>query len=51
MIMVTDAGHWRSPRGRNRGRGLMIIGAAMDDVEINTGAGGTEIVMRRRMHG
>jgi anti-sigma regulatory factor (Ser/Thr protein kinase)/putative methionine-R-sulfoxide reductase with GAF domain len=51
MIMVKDQGHWRSPRGRNRGRGLTIIGAAMDDVEVNSATGGTEVVMRRRVHG
>lgn len=49
MISVSDVGQWRSPRGRNRGRGLTIIDAAMDEVEIRSNAAGTEIVMRRRL--
>jgi anti-sigma regulatory factor (Ser/Thr protein kinase) len=49
VIVVKDTGQWRSARGRNRGRGLIITRAAMDDVQINTGAGGSEIVMRKRM--
>jgi len=48
-ITVRDGGRWRAPRGENRGRGLSIIVAAMDDVEIDRSAEGTEVVMRRRM--
>ena len=50
-ITVRDTGQWRPPRGENRGRGLNIIRAAMDAVEINTTAAGTEIVMHRRLRG
>ena len=46
-IFVRDAGRWRAPRGRHRGRGLAIIDAVMEEVEINSGAAGSEIVMRR----
>ncbi|MGB0096673.1 MAG: SpoIIE family protein phosphatase [Solirubrobacteraceae bacterium] len=48
-IVVSDAGRWRTARGRDRGRGLAIIDAAMDEGEINRSAIGTEIVMRRRV--
>jgi anti-sigma regulatory factor (Ser/Thr protein kinase)/putative methionine-R-sulfoxide reductase with GAF domain len=48
-ISVRDRGRWRPPRGQNRGRGLSIIVAAMDDVEIDRTAEGTEVVMRRRI--
>ncbi len=48
-IVVKDAGSWRPPRGTDRGRGLTIIDAAMDEVHVNSGASGTEVVMRRRV--
>ena len=48
-MKVRDGGRWRAPRGQNRGRGLSIIVAAMDDVQIDRTAEGTEIVMRRRI--
>ena len=50
-FVVTDAGRWREPtcRGQDRGRGLTIIRAAMDDVEVNSSKTGTEIVMRRKV--
>jgi anti-sigma regulatory factor (Ser/Thr protein kinase)/putative methionine-R-sulfoxide reductase with GAF domain len=49
VIAIRDAGRWRQPRGEDRGRGLTIIEAAMDDIEVNPNADGTEIVMRRRL--
>jgi len=48
-FVVTDAGRWRAPRGQDRGRGLTIIRAAMDDVEVNSSEMGTEIVMHRKL--
>jgi anti-sigma regulatory factor (Ser/Thr protein kinase) len=48
-LIVRDTGSWRSPRGQHRGRGLKIIEAAMDGVELNRSATGTELVMRRRL--
>ena len=48
-FVVTDTGRWRPPQGEHRGRGLTIIGAAMDAVELNTNEHGTEVVMRRRL--
>jgi anti-sigma regulatory factor (Ser/Thr protein kinase) len=49
VITIRDAGSWRAPRGEDRGRGLTIIETAMDAVDVNTTANGTEIVMRRRI--
>jgi anti-sigma regulatory factor (Ser/Thr protein kinase) len=48
-VAVRDQGQWRASRGQNRGRGLSIMAAAMDDVQIDRGSGGTEVVMRRRL--
>lgn len=48
-FVVADQGTWRSPRGEHRGRGLKVIRAAMDEVQINTSGGGTEVVMRKRL--
>lgn len=48
-FVVTDFGRWRAPRGSDRGRGLAIIRAAMDDVDLNSSDTGTEIVIRRRL--
>ena len=48
-FVVTDVGRWRAPRGQDRGRGLTIIRAAMDRVEVNSSDTGTEIVMRRKV--
>jgi anti-sigma regulatory factor (Ser/Thr protein kinase)/putative methionine-R-sulfoxide reductase with GAF domain len=49
-LTVRDTGQWRETRGEHRGRGLTIMKAAMHGVEANTTPGGTEIVMRRRLH-
>jgi anti-sigma regulatory factor (Ser/Thr protein kinase)/putative methionine-R-sulfoxide reductase with GAF domain len=49
-ITVTDGGSWRQPRGVDRGRGLRIMDAAMDAVEVREADnGGTEITMTRRL--
>jgi GAF domain-containing protein/anti-sigma regulatory factor (Ser/Thr protein kinase) len=48
-VTVRDQGRWRDPRGRDRGRGLAIVAAAMDDMEIKRAAASTEVVMRRRL--
>jgi anti-sigma regulatory factor (Ser/Thr protein kinase)/putative methionine-R-sulfoxide reductase with GAF domain len=48
-FVVADQGTWRNPRGEHRGRGLKVIRAAMDEVQINTSGDGTEVVMRKRL--
>ena len=49
VVTVRDAGHWRSPRGDNRGRGTHIIQAVTDEVTIDRHSNGTELVIRRRV--
>ena len=46
QVVVRDRGRWRPPRGRG-GRGLTVIEACMPSVDIDRGATGTEIRMRR----
>jgi anti-sigma regulatory factor (Ser/Thr protein kinase) len=46
-VAVTDSGRWRPPRERGRGRGLPLMRALMETVDVETGAGGTEVRMRR----
>jgi anti-sigma regulatory factor (Ser/Thr protein kinase) len=48
-VIVRDAGRWRPPRGTNRGRGLTIMQAAMDSIDVRQTDEGTEVVMRRRL--
>jgi GAF domain-containing protein/anti-sigma regulatory factor (Ser/Thr protein kinase) len=48
-LVVRDDGRWREPRGAHRGRGLSLIEAVVDDVDVRVTATGTEIVMRRRL--
>jgi anti-sigma regulatory factor (Ser/Thr protein kinase) len=48
-IVVTDQGTLRKPRGRERGRGLIMVRAAMDEVELTSGESGTTMWMRRRL--
>ena len=48
-LTVRDTGRWRAPRGTNRGRGLKIIAAAVDELDLRTTDAGTEVVMHRRL--
>jgi anti-sigma regulatory factor (Ser/Thr protein kinase) len=48
-ITVRDTGRWRAARGTNRGRGLTIIAAAIDELDLRTTDAGTEVVMHRRL--
>jgi anti-sigma regulatory factor (Ser/Thr protein kinase) len=49
VVTVRDAGRWRASRGTNRGRGLSIMRAAMEEVQIRSSDRGTDVVMRRRL--
>jgi serine phosphatase RsbU (regulator of sigma subunit)/anti-sigma regulatory factor (Ser/Thr protein kinase) len=51
QLAVHDWGTWRDPRGVNRGRGLALMEALMDRVEIEAGADGTTVRLARRLHG
>ena len=48
-IRVRDHGHWRAPRGTNRGRGLKLMETLMDRVSVETGDDGTVVEMRKRV--
>ena len=50
-IAVQDAGRWRPGRGSDRGRGMTIIEAAMDEVRVERTDAGTKVTMRRRLEG
>ena len=46
-IVVRDRGRWRPARGRHRGRGLGVMRATMDSVDLQRGTIGSEVRMRR----
>jgi GAF domain-containing protein/anti-sigma regulatory factor (Ser/Thr protein kinase) len=48
-LHIRDYGNWRPPRGQNRGRGTLLMQELMDDFEVMTTGGGTEVVLRRRL--
>jgi serine phosphatase RsbU (regulator of sigma subunit)/anti-sigma regulatory factor (Ser/Thr protein kinase) len=48
-LSVRDHGSWREPRGDVGGRGLPIIEAYVDELEIIRDPSGTEVRMRRRL--
>jgi PAS domain S-box-containing protein len=51
-ITVRDFGRWREPRGGNRGRGLPLMEAVMDSVDIaRNGEAGTQVRMARKLRG
>ena len=47
VVTVRDSGAWREQRGTDRGRGLGIIRALMDELEVIPASGGTTVRMRR----
>ncbi|MBI2248185.1 MAG: SpoIIE family protein phosphatase [Armatimonadetes bacterium] len=48
-ITVRDWGQWRPPRGKHRGRGLILMRGLMDDVQVASTDEGTTVQMRRRL--
>jgi anti-sigma regulatory factor (Ser/Thr protein kinase)/putative methionine-R-sulfoxide reductase with GAF domain len=48
-LAVRDNGRWRPPRGQYRGRGLQMIEASVDEVDVHATDAGTEVLMRRRL--
>lgn len=49
LVTVRDFGAWRERRGEDRGRGLKIMKAMMDDVEVSRTSRGTTVTMGRRL--
>jgi PAS domain S-box-containing protein len=48
-IVVRDNGGWREPRKSDRGRGLDLMRALMDHVELEAGDAGTTVRMKRKI--
>ena len=48
-LAVRDSGSWRAPRGAHRGRGLRMIEATVDELDVRATADGTEVLMRRKL--
>jgi anti-sigma regulatory factor (Ser/Thr protein kinase)/putative methionine-R-sulfoxide reductase with GAF domain len=48
-LTVRDNGRWRRPRGVHRGRGLKMIEASVDDLDVRATTAGTEVMLRRRI--
>ena len=49
VVRVSDRGRWRENDTGERGRGLPLMRALMDDVEIDARPAGTTVVLRRRV--
>ncbi|MCK2243370.1 MULTISPECIES: SpoIIE family protein phosphatase [unclassified Crossiella] len=51
LLSITDAGSWRVPEEdpRGRGRGLLLMQAAMDSVRVRHSEAGTTVELRRRL--
>jgi GAF domain-containing protein/anti-sigma regulatory factor (Ser/Thr protein kinase) len=48
-VRISDSGRWRRvPAPGDRGRGLPMMRAVMDSVEVESGEGGTVVTMRHR---
>jgi GAF domain-containing protein/anti-sigma regulatory factor (Ser/Thr protein kinase) len=50
-ITIRDHGRWRSPRGDNRGRGLVLMNAYVDSVELARHEDGTVVRLTQRLEG
>jgi serine phosphatase RsbU (regulator of sigma subunit)/anti-sigma regulatory factor (Ser/Thr protein kinase) len=50
-LAITDSGSWRAPRGTGRGRGMTLMRAFMDAVEVHPDDSGTTVVMSKRLSG
>ncbi|MGH3613900.1 MAG: ATP-binding SpoIIE family protein phosphatase [Pseudonocardia sp.] len=47
LVIVADTGRWRPPRGGGRGRGALFMRDFCDDLRIDHGPTGTNVVIRR----
>jgi anti-sigma regulatory factor (Ser/Thr protein kinase) len=48
-VCVRDRGRWRDPRGTHRGRGLSMMRALMEHVDVQQTEHGTTVIMRRTL--
>ena len=49
VLIVRDTGRWSEVRARGRGRGLKLMEAVMDSVQLPFSSEGTIVVLRRRL--
>jgi anti-sigma regulatory factor (Ser/Thr protein kinase) len=49
VAIIGDQGRWRPTRGKNRGRGTLIMREYADDLRIDHYPTGTKVVIRRRL--
>ncbi len=49
LATISDTGRWRPPRGADRGRGTLVMRKFSDELRIDHGSTGTNVVIRRRM--
>ncbi|HEU4656010.1 MAG TPA: SpoIIE family protein phosphatase [Capillimicrobium sp.] len=49
VVQVRDHGRWHDHTSGDRGRGLPLMRALMDDVDIDAKPGGTTVTLRRRV--
>jgi anti-sigma regulatory factor (Ser/Thr protein kinase) len=50
-ITVRDFGAWRPPREGDQGRGLSLMRALMDSVDVSPSPDGTTVSLRRALNG
>ncbi len=50
-ITIRDFGAWRPPREGDQGRGLSLMRALMDSVEVTPSSEGTTVLLRRTLNG
>ena len=50
-MTIADRGHWRAPRGDNRGRGLPLMRELMDTVDVDQAEDGTAVTLVRTIGG
>jgi GAF domain-containing protein/anti-sigma regulatory factor (Ser/Thr protein kinase) len=48
-LTVSDRGRWRPPRGQNRGRGIPMMRALVDTVDVHQTPDGTAVVLERNL--
>jgi anti-sigma regulatory factor (Ser/Thr protein kinase) len=49
VIVIRDSGRWSTRRRERRGRGLPMIRAAMDEVDVSASEEGTTVLMRKTL--
>ena len=49
ILTISDRGRWRPSRGENRGRGLPMMRALMDTVDVRQSDDGTDVVLTKRL--